>query len=179
LLGGFFARTRTFLELPLEIMAQINPFLLFHVLILFMGVGESPKIAIIVWACLWPVVFSAMHGAASVSPAVIKAGRAFGLGRLGLLTRIVAPSAAPFIFSGLTMALGYSMFMLIAAEMMGASSGLGWLVMAAQMNFQLDRMYAAVLVIAVLGLLMDAILRAAGGAWLKKSLRGKLVGDGS
>ena len=178
-LGSFFARTRTFLELPLEIMAQINPFLLFHILILFMGVGESPKITIIVWTCLWPVTFSAMHGASGVNPAVVKAGRAFGLGRWELTRRIVAPASAPFIFSGLRMSLGYSMFMLIAAEMMGASSGLGWMVMATQMNFQLDRMYAAVLVIAVLGLLMDAVLRATAGRRLDRALEGRLVGDGS
>ena len=70
------------------------------------------------------------------------------------------------------MSLGYSMFMLIAAEMMGASSGLGWLVLASQESFQLNRMYAAVMVIALVGLILDALIWAIGRRYLTISLEG-------
>jgi NitT/TauT family transport system permease protein len=117
-----------------------------------MGIGEAPKITIVFWTCLWPVAFSSMNGASQVNPLLIKAGRAFGLGRIGLFRRIILPGASPFICSGLELGLGYSMFMLVAAEMMGASSGLGYLTLNSQETFQLKKMYAAVLVIAFLGL---------------------------
>jgi NitT/TauT family transport system permease protein len=172
ILGTFFNRLKTVLEIPLEVLSQINPFLLFHILILFMGIGESPKITIIFWTCLWPITFNTIQGASSVNLTIIKAGRAFGLNRFGLLTKIVIPATMPNIFAGLSLSLGDSMFMLIAAEMMGASSGLGWFVLASQENFQLNRVYAAVMVIALLGLILDAIIRIIGRRYLTISLEG-------
>ncbi|MDR2612903.1 MAG: ABC transporter permease [Deltaproteobacteria bacterium] len=160
LLGTWFRGLRKTLDIPFEVLSQLNPFLLFHIIILFLGIDEAPKIAIVAWTCLWPIVFSSMNAAAGVNPVLVKAGRAFGLGRLGLLARIVAPASSPLIFAGLRLSLGYSMFMLIAAEMMGASRGLGWLAINSQETFQLNRMYASVVVIAFLGLALD------GGIWL-------------
>ncbi|MDR0621469.1 MAG: ABC transporter permease [Deltaproteobacteria bacterium] len=172
ILGTFFSRVKTFLEIPLEVLSQINPFLLFHILILFMGIGESPKITIIFWTCLWPITLNTMHGGASVNSTPIKAGRAFGLDRTGLIKKIVVPATMSHIFTGLRLSLGYSMFMLVAAEMMGASSGLGWLVLASQGTFQLNRMFAAVMVIALLGLILDALIYSIGHRYLTISLEG-------
>jgi NitT/TauT family transport system permease protein len=162
LMGTFFKKADKFLEIPLEVFSQINPFLLFHILILFMGIGEAPKITIVIWTCLWPITFSSLNGASDVNKSLIKAGRAFGLGRLGLLRKITIPSASPMIFAGLRLGLGYSMFMLIAAEMMGASSGLGFLTLNSQETFQLNKMYAAVLTIAFLGLILDFMIHLIG-----------------
>ncbi|MDR3134896.1 MAG: ABC transporter permease [Deltaproteobacteria bacterium] len=171
-LGTFFNRVKSILEIPLEVLSQINPFLLFHVLILFMGIGESPKIAIIFWTCLWPITFSVTHGSSNVNATLVKAGRAFGLDRRGLLLKVVIPATMPHIFTGLRLSLGYSMFMLVAAEMMGASSGLGWLVLTSQEIFNLKHMYAAVIVIALLGLFLDALIYSIGHRYLTISLEG-------
>ncbi|MDR0550011.1 MAG: ABC transporter permease [Deltaproteobacteria bacterium] len=174
LLGGFYKSLNDVLELPLEVFSQINPFLLFHILILFMGLGESPKIAIVAWTCLWPTLFSSFNGAAQVNPGLIKSGRAFGLRRLALIRKIVWPAAAPTVFTGIRLSLGYSLFMLIAAEMMGASSGLGFLVIRSQEAFQLDRVYASVVVIAFLGLILDGLLFILGRKFLSLSLENYL-----
>ncbi|MDR1873008.1 MAG: ABC transporter permease [Deltaproteobacteria bacterium] len=165
ILGGRFKSQNDVVELPLEILSQINPFLLFHLIILFMGLGESPKVAIVAWTCLWPTLFSAFNGAANVNSSLIKSGRAFGLSTSQLIRKIIWPAAAPTVFTGLRLSLGYSLFMLIAAEMMGASGGLGFLVLRSQEAFQLDRMYAAVVVIAFLGLILDGLLY-----WLGRKL---------
>jgi NitT/TauT family transport system permease protein len=151
-----------FIEIPLDVLSQLNPFLLFHIVILFMGIGEAPKITIVVWTCLWPIFFSTLSGVRQVNPVLVKSGRAFGLSKAGLSLKIYLPASLGFIFSGLRMAVGYSLFMLIAAEMMGASSGLGWLVLDTQETFQLKKMYSAVLVIAAVGLILDFTVRAAG-----------------
>jgi NitT/TauT family transport system permease protein len=140
------------------LLSQLNPFLLFHIIILFMGIGEAPKVTIVVWTCLWPIFFSTFSGVKSVNPALIKSGCAFGLTKFQLLTKIYFPASLSYIFAGLRLALGYSLFMLVAAEMMGASSGLGFLILDSQENFQLHRMYCAVLFIAVLGLALDGLL---------------------
>ncbi|MDR1086229.1 MAG: ABC transporter permease [Deltaproteobacteria bacterium] len=148
-----------FLELPLEVLSQLNPFLLFHLIILFMGIGEAPKVTIVAWTCLWPVLFSSLNGALGVSQDLMKSGRAFGLHRIGLIRKIIWPAACPSVLTGVRLSLGYSLFMLIAAEMMGASSGLGFMVLRSQEAFQLDRMMAFVVVIAFLGLFLDGLFR--------------------
>ncbi|MDR1036005.1 MAG: ABC transporter permease [Deltaproteobacteria bacterium] len=172
LLGTWYGGLRRQLDIPFEVLSQINPFLLFHVLILFMGIDEAPKITIVFWTCLWPILFSSMNGASSVNPLLVKAGRAFGLGGAGLLVKIVAPASSPLVLSGLRLALGYSMFMLIAAEMMGASRGLGWLALTSQETFQVNRMYASVVVIAFLGLALDGAFWLAGRRVLELSREG-------
>ncbi|MDR1577740.1 MAG: ABC transporter permease [Deltaproteobacteria bacterium] len=174
LLGGWLKNINGFLELPLEVFSQLNPFLLFHIIILFMGIGEAPKITIVTWTCLWPIVFSSINGAANVNPSLIKSGRTFGLCRLALIRKIVWPAAAPLVFAGARLSLGYSLFMLIAAEMMGASSGLGFMVTRTQEAFQLDRLFAAVTVIAFLGLFLDAILWFIGEKFLLLSMESHL-----
>jgi NitT/TauT family transport system permease protein len=175
-LGTWFKPVTRYLDIPLEVLSQLNPFLLFHILILFMGIGEAPKVTIVAWTCLWPITFSSMNGASGVSPALVKAGRAFGLGSGGLFAKIILPGASPLIFSGLRLGMGYSMFMLIAAEMMGASSGLGFLTLNSQETFQLKKMYAAVAVIAILGLALDFLVYAVGRKYLFLAQEGYLGG---
>jgi NitT/TauT family transport system permease protein len=162
LLGGWYRRLSLSLDLTLEVFSQLNPFLLYHILILFLGIDEAPKITIIFWTCLWPIMFCTINGVREVNPILLKAGRAFGLSRIRLLINIALPAAGPTIFSGLRLSLGYSMFMLIAAEMMGASAGLGWLVLTSQETFQLNKMYAGVVVIAITGLALDILLNRIG-----------------
>ncbi|MDR2198030.1 MAG: ABC transporter permease [Deltaproteobacteria bacterium] len=165
-LGSRPGSVRRIFDVPLELFSQLNPFLLFHILILFMGIGEAPKVTLVFFTCLWPVAFSSMSGAQSVNPLLVKSGRAFGLKGFALFRKIIFPAASPFIFLGLQMGIFYSLFMLIAAEMMGASSGLGFLSMNSQETFQLKKMYAAVLVIAFLGLLLDFLVSLLGKAFL-------------
>ncbi|MDR3153951.1 MAG: ABC transporter permease [Deltaproteobacteria bacterium] len=162
------------LDIPFEVLSQVNPFLLFHILILFLGIDEAPKITIVAWTCLWPILFSSMNGAASVNPILVKAGRAFGLKRLGLIRKVVLPASSALVFAGIRLSLGYSMFMLIAAEMMGASRGLGWLTLTSQETFQLNRMYASVVVIAFLGLILDGAVWLAGKRLLQLHREGYL-----
>jgi len=138
---------------------------LFHIIILFLGIGEAAKTFIIGWLCLWPVVFSAMNGVRDADPLLLKAARSLGVGRLRLFVSVVIPSAAPSIIAGLRLSAGYAFIMLIAAEMMGASSGLGWLVIQAQESYHVARIFAGAAVITGLALAVDGILKLIGG-WL-------------
>ncbi|MCX7745380.1 MAG: ABC transporter permease [Clostridia bacterium] len=160
LLGGWFKYLQLALTPIVEIFSQTNPFILFHILILFLGIGELPKIAIIGWACIWPIVFNTVQGIQHVNPVVLKAGRGFGLGRFKLFYKIVLPSVSPSIFTGLRLSAGYSLFMLIAAEMMGGSSGLGWLIKSSEENYEIQKIFSAALVIAFLGMIIDLLMYA-------------------
>lgn len=158
LLGGWFKKIKLALDLLLEVCSQVNPFLMFHVIVLFLGIGEFSKISIIVWTCVWPIIFSTINGIANVNPELLKTGRTFGLGRVSLFLKIVLPATAPKVFNGLRLAAGYSLLMLTAAEMMGSKSGLGYLIINSQENFRITEMYAAVLIIALVALVVDYIM---------------------
>lgn len=163
--GGWFPRIQAALEPLMELFAQANPVVLFHIIILFLGIGEAAKTFIIGWLCLWPVVFSAMSGVRNADPLLLKAARSLGVGRLRLFVSVVIPSAAPSIIAGVRLSAGYAFIMLIAAEMMGASSGLGWLVIQAQESYHVARIFAGAAVITGLALAVDGILKLIGG-WL-------------
>jgi NitT/TauT family transport system permease protein len=159
LLGGWFSKVNLVAEPVIEIFSQINPFILFHVLILFSGIGEIPKIAVIAWTCTWPIMFNIVYGIKHMDYSVIKAGSGFGLEGWKLFWKVGMPSILPSVFVGIRISGGYSFFMLIAAEMMGASSGLGWLILNNQENYAIRNIFAAAIVIAFLGLFLDIIIQ--------------------
>lgn len=160
LLGGWFSKLDLIAEPVIEIFSQINPFLLFHVFILILGIGESTKVSVIAWTCIWPIMFNTVYGIRNMDALILKEARSFGLGRWKLFHKVVIPAILPSIFVGLRISAGYSFFMLIAAEMMGASSGLGWLLLSYQQTYDIKRIFTTALVIAFLGLITDIIIKA-------------------
>ncbi|CUH97072.1 hypothetical protein P22_3198 [Propionispora sp. 2/2-37] len=158
IMGGWFHKLELALEPLFAIAAQANPFILFHVIILFLGIGEATKVTIIAWICIWPILFNTMNGVRHVDTTLLKAAMSFGLKRWKIFWKIILPAAAPSIFTGLRLSAGYSFFLLIAAEMMGSSSGLGWFVLYSQENFNIQWIFAGAVVIALLGLAIDALL---------------------
>jgi len=168
--GGIRLRLAT--ETLMEILAQVNPFILLHLLILFMGIGEGAKVTIVFWSCLWPIVFNTTAGVVDADSLLIKAGRGFGSGRLELFRKVILPAASPKIFVGLRLAAGYSVFLLIAAEMMGGRSGLGWLILNCQVTYQIQNVFSIALIIAVLGLIIDLAMEAIQNKFIKTDLQG-------
>jgi NitT/TauT family transport system permease protein len=156
LLGA--ARERLGLGAFWRLLAQINPFLLYHVLISFLGIGEAAKISILAWGCLWPVTFNTADGVENTDRTLLKAGRAFGGGKLSLFFTVVLPAAAPRICAGARTASGYALLMLTASEILGARSGLGWLILVDQAYFRIVNIFSVVLVTALLGVFMDLCL---------------------
>jgi len=154
------------------ILAQVNPFILLHLLVLFMGIGEGPKVAIVFWSCLWPIVFNTTAGVVDADGLLVKAGRAFGGGRIELFRKVIFPAAAPKIFAGVRLAAGYSVFLLIAAEMMGGRSGLGWLILNCQETYQIQSVFAIAIVIALLGLIIDCVMGYIQSKLIKVDLHG-------
>ncbi|MDR2825270.1 MAG: ABC transporter permease [Deltaproteobacteria bacterium] len=143
----------------LRILAQVNPFSLIPIFILFFGIGEIAKIAVVAWVCIWPVLFHTIEGARNVDPVLIKTARSVNTSGYALLRKVVLPAAAPSIFSGLRIGVEMSFFMLIAAEMIGATFGLGAFMHIAVMNMQLARMYAAAIAIVAVGVFFNLLLK--------------------
>lgn len=158
ILGGWFSDTAELMDPLFRILGQVNPFSLMPIFILFFGMGETAKLAVIAWVCIWPILYNTILGAKSADKLILKTSKSMNLSNWQLFRKILLPSAEPSIFAGLRVGAEMSFFMLIAAEMISASAGLGWLFHNASMNNQIPRMYSAGLFIVFLGIMLNKFL---------------------
>ncbi|MDR2405839.1 MAG: ABC transporter permease [Deltaproteobacteria bacterium] len=158
LLAGFFPRLTKFLNPLFILLGNINPFALFPLFILLFGVGEVAKLAIIFWSSLFPILNFSIYGVANVDPLLLKAARGMGADRKSIFWKVVIPAALPSIFTGFKMGSTTAFLFLIAAEMLSANSGLGYLVHNASLNNYIPRIYVGVLGIAILGMAFTVLI---------------------
>ncbi|OAA93843.1 ABC transporter permease [Clostridium coskatii] len=158
LLGGWFTHAADILDPLFRIFSQVNPFSLMPIFILFFGIGESAKLAVVAWVCMWPVLYNTIAGARRVDPILIKTALSMKASNWQMLTKVMLPGAGPSIFLGLRVGVEMSFFMLIGAEMVGATAGVGWFFHNSAMNNQIPRMYAAGICIVILGLALNRFL---------------------
>ncbi|WP_084201304.1 ABC transporter permease [Geobacter pickeringii] len=151
LLGRRFPRVGAALEPLLQLLSQVNPFTLLPLFLLFFGIGETAKVAVIGWVSLWPILFYTVTAVRTVDPLLVKTARALGVGGVELYRTVLFPGGLPTIFTGVRIGTGLVFFMLVAAEMLGANAGVGWLVHNSAMNFQIPQLYAGAAAIIFLG----------------------------
>ncbi|NTG04980.1 ABC transporter permease [Agrobacterium rhizogenes] len=142
----------------LQLFRQTSALALYPVFILLLGLGEASKIFVIFWATLFPILLATIGGVKQVDPKLLEMARVYGATGLTVFRRVVLPAALPQIFVGLRLSATTALLLLIAAEMIGANSGVGFQVMNAQYNFQIPMMFAAILLLALLGLSANFIL---------------------
>lgn len=147
-----------FLNPILELFRNTAALALLPVFILILGIGETSKIALVVYASAFPILLNTISGVRTVDPLLIRSARSLGLSPIRLFQKVILPASVPTIFTGLRMAAASSILVLIAAEMVGAKAGLGYLITAAQLNFQIPSMYAGIVTIALVGLAFNGVL---------------------
>ncbi|AEH08212.1 MULTISPECIES: ABC transporter permease [Protofrankia] len=155
LLIGWFRLAAQFLNPVLEVFRNTAPLALLPVFVLIFGLGETSKIAIIVYACVWPVLLNTISGVQGVDPLLVKSARSMGLPSVRLFQKVILPAAVPTIFTGVRLAGAYAILILVAAELVGAQAGLGYLINYAQSNFAIPEMYAGIITVSVVGLIIN------------------------
>ncbi|WP_336082236.1 ABC transporter permease [Nocardia sp. SSK8] len=141
-----------FLNPVLELFRNTAALALLPVFVLILGIGETSKIALIGYATFFPILLNTITGVRTVDPLLVKSAVSLGFSPLRLFQKVILPAAVPSIFTGIRMAASGSILVLIAAEMIGARAGLGYLITAAQQNFQIPQMYAGIVAISLIGL---------------------------
>ena len=126
--------------------------------ILWFGILETPKITLIAVGVFFPVYVGVAGAIASVDRKLVEVGRIFRLSRLALVRRILLPAVLPATFVALRTGLGLGFLFVVAAELMGASEGLGYLLVDGQQFSKPDQILAAIIAFAVVGKLADAVL---------------------
>jgi len=160
---GWYRPVADFLNPILELFRNTAALALLPVFVLILGIGETSKVALVVYASAFPILLNTISGVRTVDPLLIKSARSLGLSPIRLFQKVVLPAAVPTIFTGLRMAAASSILVLIAAEMVGAKAGLGYLITASQLNFQIPNMYAGIVTIALVGVVFNGILVAIEG----------------
>jgi NitT/TauT family transport system permease protein len=128
------------------------------VFLLFFGIGEESKIAIVTWAAFWPIFITTTSAVKGVERILINAARTLGAGRSFIFVYVVLPAAFPNIFPGIRLAASYAFTALVAAEYLGATEGLGIYIRASEERFEIPSMYAGILVLGLIGVAINLVL---------------------
>lgn len=166
-IAGWSPPVRIIAQPIIEILRPIPPLAWIPLAIIWFGLGEPSKFFIIFLAAFFPVVTSAEQGVRSVDPVLVRAARTFGLSGWRLLLRVVIPAASPDLATGIRIAWGLSFGIVVAAELIAADKGLGYMIMNERNSGgSVSVIVVGILLIGLLNLGTDAILAAGIRRWI-------------
>ena len=131
---------------------------IFPLILLIFGLGESSKIVMVAIGVFYPVLINAVTGVMEINKIYLDVGRNFGANRWQVFRKIAFPGAVPHIMSGVKLGIGMGLILIAIAEMIGAKSGLGFMIWNAWEILSVETMYVGLIVIALLGFLFSMIL---------------------
>jgi NitT/TauT family transport system permease protein len=146
------------LELPIELLRPVPSIALLPLALLVFGFGFRMEIAIIAFACFWPVVIIGSAAVRGVEPRLLEVSRVLGLGRLARVVKIVLPAALPRLFTAFRLAAGVALIVAITVEIAINPLGLGYAMMQAQQMLRPELMFAVLVWVGLIGWGMNALL---------------------
>nr|WP_232822643.1 ABC transporter permease subunit [Glycomyces dulcitolivorans] len=159
-LGVLIGRTRWLFRLTepvLEFARAVPPPVLVPVIMLFAGIGDGMKVAVIVSGSVWPILLNTVAGVRSVEPVQLDTAAAYRLGRTRTLLEVVLPSASPRIVTGMRQALAIGVILMVISEMFAAQSGLGFAIVQFQRSYAIPAMWSGILLLGCLGAALAAL----------------------
>ena len=130
--------------------------------LLWFGVGETSKVALIFYAVIFPVMVNTIAGVRSVDTALLEAAESLGARRAKTFFTVILPSAVPHIFTGIRLGLGSAIICIAAAEMLAASEGVGYLIYTSRLYYRTDWIFTGIFTLGLMGLDADKLLRILG-----------------
>jgi ABC-type nitrate/sulfonate/bicarbonate transport system permease component len=125
--------------------------------ILVLGVGNSMKVFVIAFVCLWPVLLNTVDGVAGVDPTLRETARVYGISGRDRLLRVTLPAASPQIFAGMRTSLSLALILMVISEMVASTNGIGYFVLQSQRSFAIPEMWSGILLLGILGYVLNAI----------------------
>lgn len=159
LLSGYSNKARAIMTPVIEFYRPLPPLAYYTLLVLALGIGDESKIALLYLACFAPIYIACMAGVLKVKEDFIRSALTLGASRTQVFLRVIFPSCLAEMFTGIRTAIGVAYTTLVAAEMVAASSGIGWMVLDAKNWFRNDVIFVGIIVMGVTGILIDCILR--------------------
>ncbi|OLZ11743.1 ABC transporter permease [Sulfobacillus thermosulfidooxidans] len=143
----------------LQFLRPIPPLAYIPVMIVWFGIGETSKVILIFFCTIPIIIISAMSGVKSAQETRIRAAQCLGANKRQLFRYVILPSALPEIFTGMRVGIGIAWTCLVAAEMIAASKGLGWMIEAAGNELQIGVVFVGIVIIGLLGYGMELVIR--------------------
>lgn len=158
---GRFKMMRSTTNMPMQFLRMISPLAWMPIAVMVFDTWEGSIVFLLTVAAVWPVIFSTSNGLSKIEPDWFAVARNLGAKPWHLLWHVIFPAAAQDILMGLRIALGVVWIVIVPAEFLGVTSGLGYAINDARDCLEYDRLAATVLVIGLLGFLLDSVLRIA------------------
>jgi ABC-type nitrate/sulfonate/bicarbonate transport system permease component len=159
MLAARFLFVEVIIDPIIEILRPIGAIAWIPIAILMFGIGRGVPVFLIFYAAIFPVFINTLAGIKQVDPRLVQAAEMLGASRRMIVTHVVMPAALPLILAGARLSLGVAWMAMVAAELTGADSGLGWRIFWYQEFFAMDKVMAVILTIGVLGYIFDTLLR--------------------
>ncbi|MDD9884478.1 MAG: ABC transporter permease subunit [Gammaproteobacteria bacterium] len=152
---------RGFFDPIVEFMRPIPPLALIPLSIIWLGIGNASKIFLLFLAALWIMVLAARSGVQSIRISKIHAAYTLGASKQQLLLKVVLPNALPEIFTGMRVAMGVCWGTLVAAELVGAEAGIGFMITVAGKYLETGLVFVGIIIIGIVGAAIDVAMRKA------------------
>ena len=160
---GFFSRAEAVGTPLIAATFPIPKIALLPLLILWLGIGEVSKVAVIGLGVFFPMAINTSTGVRQADALLVRAAVSFGAGRWSVIRKVILPSALPMVFAGLKLGAGTALLLLVAAGMIGAESGIGFLILHAQNIMETTKLMVGIVVLSLLGILSHWFL-----TWLER-----------
>ena len=165
LLSGQSSKVRAAVDPLIEFYRPLPPLAYYTLLVLWFGIGDESKIILLFLAAFAPLYIAAVSGARAVTEDHLAAARSLGANRLQVFLHVVFPSSLPYIFTGMRTALGVSFTTLVAAELVAAVSGIGWMVLDASKFLRSDIIFVGIAIMGIIAVLLDLVIRYMQARW--------------
>jgi taurine transport system permease protein len=159
IVSGFNPKICAVFDPIVEFYRPLPPLGYYTLLVLWMGIENSSKIALLYLAGFAPIFIACVAAVKKIRGDYIEGAYTLGANRWQVLTHVVVPACLPDIFTGLRTSIGVSYTTLVAAEMVAAVSGVGWMVLDASKFLRSDIVFAGIIIMGFSGILIDRVLR--------------------
>jgi len=138
-----------------EFLRAIPPPALLPPAIVLIGIGDTMKVLIIAFVCVWPVLLNTIDGITGIDPTLNDTARVYGVRGAGRLRRIVLPAASPQIFAGMRTSLSLAVILMVISEMVASTNGIGYFVLESQRTFAIPEMWSGIILLGILGYVLN------------------------
>lgn len=162
LLSGYSKTVQSILDSLVNFYRPLPPMSYYVLLIMWLGIDESSKIMLLFLAAFAPIYISCVSAVRNIDKQFVQSAQSLGASKMKIFKTIIIPGSLPEIIPGIRTALGVCYTTLISAEMIAATSGIGWVILDAYNYLKVDVVVACILIMGATGLLMDYIIKTVG-----------------
>lgn len=168
LVMGRIVLVRMLLEPYVEFFRFVPPIAFLTLAVTWFGLGETSKVALIIWTTLFVVAISTMVGVLNVEEVKLEAARSLGASELTAFRSVTVPASIPYIVTGMKLAMGNSFMTVVAAEMIAAEAGVGWLIFDSRLYLLTTWIFVGIITLGTMGFLTDLVFRMIAMRFLRR-----------